>query len=182
MHARSLLLPLLMLAASPVHAQDAAPALPDPATVQAPDVTPSSDPKVREDGYKFYYFHSPEVSFATAYQDLKECRGYLVAGGPAQVPGFIPWDETHRRKVFQGGSQFGLVGYAIGAILLPKLERGVRSNKMRRCMGTRGYVRYAIPEAVWDTLNDEKGDQEKLVLMQAKLASGPAPKDEVVTK
>lgn len=178
---RSLLLPALILVATQANAQEVAPALPDPATVEVPDVTPSADPKVREDGYKFYYFHSPDVSFAEAYQDLKECRAYLPMAGPARVPGFIPWDETHRRKSFDSPGMFGLVGYAIGAIIAPKMERGVRSNKMRRCMGTRGYVRYAIPEATWNKLNEGK-DEGAMILMQAKLASGPAPKDEVVTK
>ncbi|MDQ0250518.1 hypothetical protein J2W22_002582 [Sphingomonas kyeonggiensis] len=178
---RSLLVPVLMLAAAQANAQEAAPALPDPATVEVPDVTPSTDPKVREEGYKFYYFHSPDVSFAEAYQDLKECRAYLPMSGPVKVPGFIPWDETQRRRTIESPGMFGLVGYAIGALIQPKLERGVRSNKMRRCMGTRGYVRYAIPEATWEKLNDDK-DEGALILKQAKLASGPAPKDEVVTK
>lgn len=154
--------------------------LPDPATITAPDVTPSTDSKVREEGYKFYYFHSPDVSFEMAYQDLRECRAHLVSGGMAPVPGFIPWGEKHRREVPQLTPMYGLVGGVMSAIIVPKLIRGQRSNKMRRCMGTRGYERYAISESVWDKLND--GDEEQLILMQAKLASGPKPADEVVTR
>jgi len=55
-----------------------------------------------------------------------------------------------------------------------------RSNKMRRCMGTRGYERDAIPEAAWDALNE--GDEAQLILMQAKLGSAPKPRDEPVTE
>ena len=155
--------------------------LPDPATIKVPDVTPSQDPKVRKEGFKFYYFHNPEVSFAEAVVDLRECRAHLAVGGPARVPGFIPWDETHRRKRQGIVSPYGIVGYLIASeIFLPKIERGLRSNKMRRCMGTRGYDRYAITERAWDVLND--GDEEALVLMQAKLASGPKPQDVAVTE
>lgn len=155
--------------------------LPDPATVSVPDVAPSNDPKVREDGYKFYYFHNPEVSFAEAHRDFVECRAHLVVGGAAQAPGFIPWGEEHRRKVYEGTPMFpGLFTQALAAIILPKMQRGVESNKMRRCMGTRGYVRYAIPEKTWDILND--GEEAQIILMQAKLASGPKPNDEVVTR
>jgi hypothetical protein len=187
--------PILLLLAQPMpaaaQAADAPQALPDPATVKAPDVSPSQDPKVRSEGYKFYYFNNPTVSFADAYQDLVECRGHLVVAGPAQVPGFIPWDEAHRRKTRQGAPLVGgpdmlsaMVGVvvvsAMAAIILPKMERGARSNKMRRCMGTRGYERYAITEDAWNALN--KGDEQQLLLMQAKLAAAPKPQDEAVTE
>ena len=189
-------LPILLLLAQPLPAAAQAvnpppEALPDPATVKVPDVAPSQDPKVRSEGYKFYYFNNPTVSFADAYRDLLECRGHLVVAGPAKVPGFIPWDEAHRRKTRQGSpmavgpdmvtAMVGVVVFSgMAAIILPKMERGARSNKMRRCMGTRGYERYAIPEDAWNTLN--KGDEQQLLLMQAKLASAPKPQDEAVTE
>lgn len=155
--------------------------LPDPSSITVPDVTPSTDPKVREEGYKFYYFHKPETSFAEAHQDFAECRAYLVVGGPANVPGFIPWGETHRRKVYERAPMFdGLVVAAMAAIIVPKLQRGLESNKMRRCMGTRGYDRYAISETAWKALNE--GDEQQILLMQAKLASGPKPSDVIVTR
>jgi hypothetical protein len=180
-----MLAPVLIASATilPAAAQTAAvpPALPDPATIEVPDVTPSQDPKVRKEGFKFYYFHNPSVSFAEAVVDLRECRAHLATGGPARVPGFIPWDETHRRETPGISSPYGLIGYFIAAeILMPKIERGLRSNKMRRCMGTRGYDRYAITEKAWDVLND--GEEERLVLMQARLASGPKPQDAAVTE
>lgn len=74
----------------------------------------------------------------------------------------------------------GLVVAAMAAIIMPKMQRGLDSNKMRRCMGTRGYDRYAIPEAAWNALNE--GEEQQVLLMQAKLASGPKPSDEVVTR
>ncbi|MDB5704073.1 MAG: hypothetical protein JWN66_1189 [Sphingomonas bacterium] len=173
------LLPLMLFLPIAAQAQDAPKALPDPATVSVPDVTPSGDPKVRQEGYKFYYFNNPDVSFAEAYQDLKACRGHLVIAGP--VRGFVPWDEAHRGKTVEPTPMYGGVAIAIvAAIILPKMERGVRSNKMRRCMGTRGYARYAIPEKAWDVLND--GDEQQLLLMQARLAAAPKPQDEAVSE
>lgn len=161
-------------------ASDVAP-LPDPSTISIPDVTQPTDPKVREEGYKFYYFHNSKVSFAEAHQDLVECRGYLIVGGGTQVPGFIPWGEENRRVVYQGTPMFpGLVTAALAAIILPKMQRGVESNKMRRCMGTRGYERYAIAEKTWDVLNE--GEEAHIILVQAKIASGPKPQNEVVTR
>ena len=74
--------------------------LPDPATIAVPDVAASNDPKIYDDGYKFYYFHNPSVTFAEAVQDFSECRAHLVVGGGVEVPGFVPWDEAHRRNVY----------------------------------------------------------------------------------
>ncbi|NJM50741.1 MAG: hypothetical protein HC843_07570 [Sphingomonadales bacterium] len=133
---------------------------------------------MRKQGYKFYYFHNPDISFADAYQDFVECRGYLRVGGGVALPGFIPWTETYQRPVYAQYPQYGLVGAVLIAIISPKAERGVRSNKMRRCMGTRGYVRYAIPEKTFDEINE--GEEAKILIVQAKLATGPKPQDEVV--
>jgi hypothetical protein len=155
--------------------------LPDPSTIPIPDVTPSTDPKVKEEGYKFYYFHNSNVSFSEAHQDFVECRGYLIVGGGTQVPGFIPWGEEHRRIVYKRTPMFpGIATEVLAAIILPKLQRGAESNKMRRCMGTRGYERYAIAEKTWDALNE--GEEPQMILIQAKLASGPKPQDEIVTR
>lgn len=157
--------------------------LPEPASISVPDVTPSHDANVRNQGYKFYYFHNSAVTFAEAYQDLKECRAHLVVGGGVPVPSFVPWDdahgdEGHARKIPVAVPMYGVVGAAMAAIILPKMERGVAGNKVLRCMTTRGYQRYAIPQASWDILN--YGDEQKLLLMQAKLASGSKPQDEPV--
>lgn len=61
----------------------------------------------------------------------------------------------------------------LAAIIMPKIERGLRNNKLRRCMEPRGYKRFALSEASWKILNE--GDEKQLVLMQAKLAIRPAP-------
>ncbi|THD35403.1 MAG: hypothetical protein E7773_13275 [Sphingomonas sp.] len=178
--------PAAAVASQPRNAGDP---LPDPATITVPDVTPPTDPKVRGDGYKFYYFHNPNVTFAQAYDDIAECRAFLAHTSAGPVPGFVPWRVGVERSSARltdksptvGLSPYGVLGDAMGAIMAPKMERGSRSNIMRRCMGTRGYVRYAITESAFDELNDGP-DEDRLILMQAKLASGPKPNDEEVTR
>lgn len=175
MRARSFGVLAAALAASilavPVTAQEA---LPDPATVSVPDLASSADPKVQKDGYKFFFFHNPSVSFAEAYADISECRSFLAGGGLAGLPAFRPWVEPVKRKQqVNYASPYGLVGAAMAAIIVPKIERGQRNNKLRRCMEPRGYARYPVAEADWDRLNE--GDPATLIAMQAKLASGPKP-------
>jgi len=175
----------MMATSTPGQAAEPIPS-PDPASIAVPAVNGPTDPRIFENGYKFYYFHNPSVSFAEAVTDFRECRAHLVVGGPARVPGFIPWDETHRRRVASPGIDLtgGLIGVTMRGvmadIIVPKIERGVRSNKLRRCMGTRGYARYAIPEATWDAIN--RGDERQVILMQAKLVSGPRPSAMPVTR
>lgn len=178
---RAVLAVLTAAVAAPLAAQSA---LPDPASVALPDVALPTDPaaraKVLEDGYKFFYFHSSSVSFAEAWADLAECRAHLASGAPAMLPGFVPFGETVRRDLAYQPSPYGLVGEAMVAIIAPKMERGLRNNKLRRCMGTRGYARYAVAEPAWDQLNE--GDEDKLLAMQARLASGPKPDAPEVTR
>lgn len=119
-------------------------------------------------------FHNPSVDFATAYADIAECRSFLPAGPGRALPGFTPWVAAPRAAPIQSGiNPYGLVGDAIGAIILPKMERGQNNTVLRRCMETRGYVRYAVSEAAWNTLNDPKNPM--IIAMQAKVATGPKP-------
>ncbi len=153
--------------------------LPDPATITVPD-TSASDPEVIKEGYKFFYFNNPSVTFSEAAADIAECRSFLASGAPPSVPGFIPWTEPVKRKQNRGGgflTAYGLLGVGVeaglAAIIMPKIDRGLRNNKLRRCMEPRGYKRFALPEASWKVLNE--GDEKQLILMQAKLASAPQP-------
>ena len=161
---------LLAFSASAAAAQDGPP---DPASVQLPPMTFGTDPAVAKDGYKFFFFHHPQLTYAEAVQDFAECQSLLPFGEGLPLPGFVPWVEANNRKVIQRDPQYGLVGAAIGAILLPKLARGQRNNKMRLCMERRGYVRYAVNEAAYDALWE--GTPEEISAKQALLATGPAP-------
>lgn len=148
-------------------------ALPDPATIAVPEIA-TSDPKVIANGYKFFVFHNSSVTFATAYADISECRSFLPAGPGRSLPGFTPWIAAPAPEHLQTGfGPYGLVGDAIGAIIQPKLQRGQDNTVLRRCMETRGYVRYPVSEAVWNALNDSK--DPAIVAVQAKIASAPKP-------
>lgn len=177
MRSTALFAALSLAAAPPAMAQEAPPPPPPVAEAPLPDVTLPADPakraKVLGDGYKFFYFHRPDTTLAEAEADLSECRAHLETGAIVALPGFIPFGETTRRDVVRGPGMYGLVGEAMAAIIVPKMERGMRNNKLRRCMGTRGYARYAVSEDVWNTLNE--GDEARIVSMQARLASGPRP-------
>jgi hypothetical protein len=164
----------LMLAVSmiggPVMAQDG---LPDSTTIPVPEIVASADPKVQKEGDKFFFFYNPSVSFTEAHADITECRGFLPNDGLAELPSFRPWVEPVKRGVTRHTAPYGLVGAAMAAILLPRVQRGAANNKLRRCMEPRGYIRYAIVEADWDKLNE--GEEATIIAIQAKLASGPQP-------
>lgn len=154
--------------------------LPDPATIEIPDVSSADAKKLEKQGHKFFYFYNPSVSFSEAHEDLTDCRRHLEVGAAVLLPGYIPWVESVDREIEYGPNPYGLVGAIIGAIIAGPLERGARNNKMRMCMGPRGYLRYPLPEEAWKTLNE--GDEETLILMQAKLASGSKPLAQEVTE
>ena len=162
---------------SPASAQRA---LPDPASVTLPDVTPVTDPQLRDDGLKFFYFYKPGVSFAQAYADIQDCQRFLVAGPAVLLPGFVPWVEGGKRKTIESTPNYGMVGAIIGDLLAGPLERSRRNTNMRVCMEPRGYVRYPMLKASWHAIND--GDVPTAILKQAKLASGPVPNDQVLTQ
>ena len=174
---------LAAISAAPAAAQDVPP-IPDPASITVPDLS-STDPSVVSNGYKFFVFRKPGVDFSTAAQDIAECRSFLVSGAGRGLPSFVPWVEPVNRQAQNDiiiSSPYGAAGIAIegmmkagmAAIILPKMERGLRNNKMRRCMGPRGYRRFAVPESAWNAMN-EGDDELEMVLMQAKVASSDTP-------
>lgn len=61
----------------------------DPATIVAPEILPTTHPVVIKNGYKFYYFYNPSVSFDEAYKDFQECRVNLQVGWPG-----ITWPRS----------------------------------------------------------------------------------------
>ena len=168
---------LAMLVATPALGAGNLPP-PDPAAVQLPDLS-STDPEVINNGGKFFAFVNPSLTYAQAYEDIAECRSFLPTGIMRPLPGFVPWEEPSVRPpvVYQ---PVGLAAGILVSIIMPKLERGQRNNKMRRCMGQRGYQRVAIPEAAWKMLNE--GDEFQLIAKQAKLAITPGLKLHEVTE
>ena len=165
--------------AGPASAQ--APAPPDPATLTLPDLTPPTDPKVIEDGAKHYYFRKDGISYEEAYADFSECYRYLpVPGTVALLPMFAPWSESPGTVTIQPTNNYGLVGMAVAALFMGPIERKARQAPVRRCMETRGYVRYPLAENVWKKLIDDYS--ERSIALQAKAASLPAPASQPVTR
>lgn len=142
---------------------------PDPASVQLPDLG-TITPEVIKEGGKFFAFVNPSLTYAQAYADVAECRSFLPTGIMRPLPSFVPWEEPSARPPVVY-SPVGIAAGIIASIIIPKLERGQRNNKLRRCMGPRGYQRFAIPEAAWKALNE--GDEPQLIAKQAKLATTP---------
>jgi hypothetical protein len=171
---------ILSASSAPASAQGEGP--PDPATVELPDLTPSRDPEVIANGGKHFYFHMAGVSYAEAYEDFSECYRYLpVAGGvDVLLPMFAPWGRTPGVEAIQPANNYGLVGMGIAALFLGPIERKSRQSRLRRCLETRGYVRYPLSEKVWNELID--GYSERSIAVQAKAASMPAPDARPVTR
>jgi len=176
---------IAMAAALAVSLAGAAPAAaqgpPDPATIELPDLTPSRDPEVIANGGKHYYFHKSGVSYAEAYEDFSECYRYLPTPyADPNLPMFAPWSEKPGVERFQPANNYGLVGMGIAALFLGPIERRARQAPVRRCLETRGYVRYPVAEGVWRQLVD--GYSERSIAVQAKAASMPTPDARPVTR
>ena len=77
-------------------AASAQPLPPDPATITLPDMTPTRDRRVIEEGWKYFYFHKAGASYAEAYADFAECYRFLpmATGMLPSLPMFVPWRET----------------------------------------------------------------------------------------
>lgn len=170
----------LSAAAAPASAQDQPP--PDPATVTLPDMTPTRDRDVIEDGWKHFYFHKAGVSYAEAYADFAECYRFLpVPGMTNLLPAFVPWGEPLvLRPRPPAPNQYGLIGAAIGAMVAGPIERRAHQARLRRCLEPRGYVRYPLDEDRWERLIDNYS--EASIARQALAASGPTPDLPVVTR
>jgi len=169
---------VLSASSAPALAQSEGP--PDPATIALPDLTPSRDPEVIANGGKHYYFHKAGVSYAEAYEDFSECYRYLpVAGADPNLPMFAPWSEAPGVEVIPPVNNYGLVGMGIAALFLGPIERRARQAPVRRCLETRGYLRYPVAEKIWKALIDDYS--ERSIALQAKAASLPAPDARPVT-
>ncbi|MEN2789120.1 hypothetical protein ABC974_05745 [Sphingomonas oligophenolica] len=159
-------------------------ALPDVATIDAPMLTPPPSPSDESDNVKFFYLAKAGVSFREAYDDLVDCYRFLDAGPPLHLPGYVPWREAaHRQDKTQSAydpayPSGGVVQSALAAVFLPMIDaviaRNLAMTKLRRCMTTRGYRRFAVSKDIW--LQIHKGTVREALLRQAKLAStGKSP-------
>lgn len=153
--------------AQPLLAQPPASSSIDPSAIEVPDLSFTPDPATLRNLDKYVYFHRDGTDFATAFADIRECDAL------ARGVGF-----------YIGGSPFtgALTGVAVDAIFGSAERRRIRRANMRVCMRFKEYRIYGLPEAVWERFNFEEGNQrtpeaerERMLRVQARIASGPRP-------
>lgn len=165
---------LLLLTPFAASAQET---LPDVATIDVPAFTSPTSPSGPGDPVKFFYLAKEGASFREAYDDLADCYRFLEAGPTLHLPGYAPWTEVAHRQdksTYDPAQPFaGIVQGALAAAFLPMLDavvsRNLANTKLRRCMETRGYRRFAVSKEIW--LQIHKGTVREALLRQAKLAS-----------
>ena len=159
-------------AASPPAVVTSAP--PDPATLQMPDMTPTSDQHVIADGQRFFYFYKPGVTYEQAYRDISDCYRFMpVQNATPFLPMFVPWRQRPGSGSFQPTNPYGLVGELLVSLGAGQRDRRDRQARMRLCLEPQGYVRYPLAEASWRQLTD--GYSPRSIALQARAASGPDP-------
>jgi hypothetical protein len=170
-------------AASAQAVPDLRTAVPDPATVQMPELAFTSSPGIEGTFDKYYYFHRAGTSFAEALADLRECDDY--ARGIVTRPGATgtPYGETLYPMAYTAG---GVIGNAllagVGAAMMSADARAERRIDMRRCMHYKGYQRFGLEKSLWQKFNFEEGyssidekDRQRMLAQQAKVASSAGP-------
>lgn len=172
-----------LLAAGSASAQTSDPdgtSLPDPATIELPDL--SGAPVMDSEGdSKYFYFHKVGVSFETAVGDFSECVRYSLPADMVRLPGHLVIVETPPEApsaVPRTVAPIPYTGQLIADLLMPSLMRRSRQGVMRMCMGYKNYKRYPVSKEAYLALTEN--DSANAVYMQAKLASGPAPTIESV--
>lgn len=124
--------------------------------------------------WQYFYFWKAGADPVTARADIVECSTY------AHDP--VLWARVPERMPLQGGvsgpsgteGPFGLAG-AIGYWMVEGgLVRRITLANTRRCMGFKGYRRYGLSVAGWQTLYNNGAEPaiERLVAV----ATGPEPK------
>ncbi len=136
---------------------------------------------------KYFFFHREGADFATAYADLQECDGYARGLSFRTDPGPNPFLNPGLVPQTLAGAAGGVIGGMIGNALADAIygsaeRRRQRRINMRTCMGFKGYRTYGLSKSLWEEFNFEEGNatveearRQRLLQMQARAASGPAP-------
>jgi hypothetical protein len=148
-----------------------------------PDLSHSGDPAVVADGWKYFLFRREGVSFAEAHADFSDCYRFLAPQSwqTVQLGRFVPWESRagRTRPTYQP-NPYGLVGDLMLMAIEGTLARRDYQSKMRRCMETRGYIRYGVDVEIWNHVY--KLPPAQSIAVQAKIASGPDFGGKVPTK
>lgn len=156
----------------------------DPATLTRPALDFAPTPEIQADFEKYFYFHRADTDLATAYADIRECDA--LASGSSIYLGGNPGQTS--AAIAQYGALAGGVGSAIGSAVADAIFGSAERRKQRRvslrnCMGFKEYRRFGLSGELWKKFNFEEGMGRKkedlrddALLLQALVASGPAPK------
>lgn len=160
----------LQLCASAAFAQDVPP---DPAAVTVPDLSQSASPAVVEEGWKYFFFRKEGVKFAEAYGDFNDCFRFQQQSNwlSVSMTRFVPWESKVGREAHTPAYNYGMVGALIGSMIEGTLTRRDYQARMRACMEPRGYIRYSVPQSIWEEVS--RLPREQWAGVQAKIASGP---------
>lgn len=156
----------------------------DVAAIKLPDLAFKPDPALAKSFDKYYYFHRDDTDFRTALADLRDCdgmsRGLTSPFGYMETP--YPYAGT-----LAGAAGGAIANLMVAAIFGSAQVRAARRINMRRCMNFKGYQRYGLRKDLWVEFNFEEGfsqleEKKRQVFLkqQAKVASGPKPKTEVL--
>ena len=155
--------------------------------VAMPDLAYTPDPVIAGDFDKYFFFHRDGTDFSQAYADITECDS--LASGINFYMGGSDW--AMQNAVMQYGAA-GAIGGAIGGLMADAIfgsaeRRRIKRVNLRNCMYYKGYDRYGLEKDLWQAFHFEEGlsrenakDREAALLKQARVASGPKPKLEVL--
>lgn len=154
------------------------------AAIALPDLSFDAAKVEPGDFEKYFIFNRPDTSFAEAYSDVVECDA--LASGISIYRGVDA--GTVASNMAQYGLLAGAVGGAIAGMMMDAIfgsaaRRQARRVNIRNCMYFKGYDRYGLEKELWQTFNFEEGlsktdpaERAQKLLVQARVASGPAPK------
>lgn len=155
--------------------------------VPLPDLAYTPDPATTADFDKYFFFHREGTDFSRAYSDITECDS--LASGINIYRGAS--DSMLQNSIAQYGAA-GAVGGVLGSLMADAIfgsaeRRRVKRVNLRNCMFYKGYDRYGLEKELWQNFHFEEGlsrenakDREAALLKQARVASGPKPKFEVL--
>lgn len=136
-----------------------------------------------EDFEKYFIFHRPQTDFAEAHGDITECDA--LSSGISIYRGMDAGQMAG--NMVQHGVLAGAIGGAIANVMVDAIfgsaeRRKARRINMRNCMYFKGYDRYGLEKELWQAFHFEEGlskteaeERTQKLLVQARVASGPAP-------
>lgn len=153
------------------------------AAIEVPPLTFDASTVDPEDFEKYFIFHRPDTAFAEAYADITECDA--LASGISIYRGMDAGQMAS--NMVQHGVLAGAIGGAIANVMVDAIfgsaeRRKARRINLRNCMYFKGYDRYGLEKERWQAFNFEEGlsktdadERAQKLLVQARVASGPAP-------